>query len=42
MDIQEAAKELGKKGGETTLKKHGKKHFSKIGKKSKKRKHGQL
>jgi hypothetical protein len=35
MGIKESAKELGKKGGLATLKKYGNKHFSAMGKKSK-------
>lgn len=32
-DISKAASEFGRLGGKATLKKHGKKHFSQIGKK---------
>lgn len=34
MDVSEIAKELGKRGGEATVKKYGKEHFSEMGKKS--------
>lgn len=35
MDVSEIAKELGKRGGEATVKKYGKEHFAQMGKKSK-------
>ncbi len=37
MDIKEIAKQLGKRGGDTTKKKYGKDHYKKIGMKGAKK-----